>query len=246
MAGGRSGRPTRKRATGKAAARGSGREGRREPRRDGSLTDRAFRQLEEMIVTLKLAPGADVSEAELSTRLRIGRTPIREALQRLAREKLVTILPRRGIIVTAVDVSAQLRLLEVRREVERLLSARAARRATETQRRRFAEIADGMAAAAATTDDITFMRLDREFNLLVLEAAGNEFAAAAMQTMQGLSRRFWYIHYRQVADLPLTARQHGDIARAIAAGDEAEARAALDRLMDYIETFTRQTVEAAR
>src|ERR1700719_1560272 len=62
-----------------------------------SLTERAYSMLEEMIVTLKLAPGTAVSEARLSQALGIGRTPIREALQRLARERLVTILPRRGI-----------------------------------------------------------------------------------------------------------------------------------------------------
>ena len=84
-----------------------------------SLTDRAYGELEELIVTLKLAPGAAVSEAELSSRLRIGRTPIREALQRLARERLVTILPRRGIVVSEINVARQLRLHEVRRELER-------------------------------------------------------------------------------------------------------------------------------
>ena len=65
-----------------------------------SLTDRAYADLEEMIVTLKLAPGSAVSEQELANYLGIGRTPIREALQRLARERLVSILPRRGIIVS--------------------------------------------------------------------------------------------------------------------------------------------------
>jgi DNA-binding GntR family transcriptional regulator len=82
-----------------------------------SLTDRAYRDLEEMIVTLQLLPGSAVSETALSQRLGIGRTPIREALQRLARERLVTILPRRGIIVSEINVKSQLRLLEVRREV---------------------------------------------------------------------------------------------------------------------------------
>ena len=65
-----------------------------------SLTDRAYADIEEMIVFLKLAPGSAISEAELSGHLGIGRTPIREALQRLARERLVQILPRRGIIVS--------------------------------------------------------------------------------------------------------------------------------------------------
>jgi DNA-binding GntR family transcriptional regulator len=209
---------------------------------DVTLTDRAYRRLEEMIVTLQLAPGSVVSETALSKRLGIGRTPIREALQRLARERLIVVLPRRGIMVSEVNIRTQLRLLEARREVERLLARSAARRASDAQRRRFREIADGMEEAARQNDDVTFMRLDREFNLLVLEAGQNEFAAGAMALMHGLARRFWYIHYKQVADMPLTARQHADIARAIAAGDEKGAAAALDRLMDYIEEFTRATV----
>lgn len=209
---------------------------------DVTLTDRAYRRLEEMIVTLQILPGAVVSETALSKRLGIGRTPIREALQRLARERLIVVLPRRGIMVSEVNIRTQLRLLEARREVERLLARSAARRASDAQRRRFREIADGMEEAARQNDDVTFMRLDREFNLLVLEAGQNEFAAGAMALMHGLARRFWYIHYKQVADMPLTARQHADIARAIAAGDEKGAAAALDRLMDYIEEFTRATV----
>src|SRR5687767_1581994 len=81
-----------------------------------SLTDRAYTEIEELIVTLQLAPGSVLSEQMLSERLAIGRTPIREALQRLAREGLVMILPRRGVMVSAIDVKSQLRLLEVRRE----------------------------------------------------------------------------------------------------------------------------------
>ena len=101
---------------------------------EASLTDRAYSDLEALIVTLKLAPGSAVSESALSERLGIGRTPIREALQRLARERLVTILPRRGIIVSEINIKSQLRLLEVRREVERLVARSAARRATAEER----------------------------------------------------------------------------------------------------------------
>jgi len=211
---------------------------------DLSLTDRAYRRLEEMIVTLQLAPGAVVSETALAQRLGIGRTPIREALQRLARERLIVVLPRRGIMVAEVNIRTQLRLIETRREVERLLARLAARRANEPTRQRFREIAAGMEKAAKANDDVTFMRLDREFNMLELETAQNEFAAGAMILMHGLSRRFWYIHYKEVADMPLTARQHADIALGIAAGDPKRAGEAVDRLMDYIEKFTRATVDA--
>jgi DNA-binding GntR family transcriptional regulator len=195
-----------------------------------------------MIVRLELAPGVAVSEAMLSQRLGIGRTPIREALQRLARERLVQILPRRGVIVSDINVKAQLRLLEVRRELDRLVARSAARRATPAERTRFAEIARGMERAARTGDDVAFLRLDREFNELCLQAAKNEFAATALGLMNSLSRRFWYVHYQRAADMPETSKLHADIARAIADGDEASAARAADVLIDNIDAFTRNTV----
>lgn len=213
-----------------------------EPEVARTLTDKAYTDLEELIVTLKLAPGSAVSEAMLSRRLRIGRTPIREALQRLARERLVMILPRRGVIVSDINVNSQLRLLEVRREVERLLGRCAARRASAEERARFAELAGLFEESARRNDDTTFLRIDREFNELCIKAARNEFAAGAMAQMQSLSRRFWYLHYKQAADMPVTAKLHADMARAIAAGDEGLAATAVDRLLDNIESFTRATV----
>jgi DNA-binding GntR family transcriptional regulator len=195
-----------------------------------------------MIVRLELPPGGAVSEAMLSERLGIGRTPIREALQRLARERLVQILPRRGVIVSDINVKAQLRLLEVRREVERLVARSAARRATPQERTRFVNVAKGFERAARTNDDVAFLRIDREFNELCLEAARNEFATTAMQLMASLSRRFWYLHYKQAAEMPETAKLHADIARAIASGDTTLAARAADALLDNIEAFTRNTV----
>ncbi len=209
-----------------------------------SLTERAYSMLEEMIVTLKLAPGSAMSEARLSQALGIGRTPIREALQRLARERLVTILPRRGIMVSEINVKSQLRLLEVRREVERLVARSAARRALPAERARFAEIARIFEQSAKSNDETTFIRTDREFNELCSLAARNEFGAGAMSLMHSLSRRFWFIHYQQAADLPVTAKLHANIARAISKGDEHAAATALDRLIDEIEQFTRATVGA--
>jgi len=207
-----------------------------------SLTEQAYRALEEQIVTLKIPPGTVVSEAILGERLGFGRTPIREALWRLARERLVTIIPHRGIIVSEIDIKSQLRLLELRRVVERLVTSSAARRASETERKRLAEIADGMETAAAASDATAFMRLDREFNELTVAAARNEFASSAVSLMQGLSRRFWYLHYKEAADMPLAARLHAEVARAIAYGDGEAAGRASDALVDYIDDFARATI----
>ena len=200
------------------------------PRARRTLTEQAYRAIEEQIVTLRLEPGDMLSEQMLSATFKIGRTPIREALQRLAHEGLVTILPRKGILVSDINPRNQLLVLEVRRELERLLSRASAERATAEQRAQFQDIARGMDRAAKTNDDIAFMRLDRELNPLIIEAAHNDYAARSMRLLQGLSRRFWYMHYSEAADLPLCARLHAAQARAIAEGD---AKAAAATTIDY-------------
>src|SRR5690349_2346614 len=147
---------------------------------DVTLTEKAYAQIEELIVTLQLPPGTVLSELVLADRLGIGRTPIREALQRLSRDGLVNILPRRGVLVSDIDLRSQLRLLEVRRELERLMARGAAERASDEERAQFAEIARGMNNASENEDDIAFMRLDQQFNTLVSLAARNEYASRSM------------------------------------------------------------------
>ena len=207
-----------------------------------TMTDRAYAELEEMIVTLRLEPGTVLSEAVLAKLLKIGRTPIREALQRLSRDGLVNILPRRGILVSEINLHSQLRLLEVRRELERLMARAAAERANDEERRKFSAIADSMKRASLEADAMAFMRLDQEFNALISTTARNEFASRSMGLMHGLSRRFWYQHYREAADLPLAARLHAEVAEAIAKGDPDRAGAASDRLVGYIASFARSTL----
>jgi DNA-binding GntR family transcriptional regulator len=210
---------------------------------DGTLTDRAYRELEEMIVTLQLKPATVLSEQALAQRLKIGRTPIREALQRLARDGLVVIMPRRGIMVSEINLRLQLRLLEVRRVLERLMASLAAERASPDERHEFAEVAEAMLAAATKADDLAFMRLDQRFNILIATAARNEFARRSMGLMNALSRRFWYQHYQEVADLPLAAKLHAAVALAVAQKKVKAAATASDRLIDYIEDFARKTLD---
>lgn len=119
----------------------------------------------------------------------------------------------------------------------------AAERASDGDRARFREISEGMLKTAITEDDVTFMRLDRELNHLVADACHNAYARNAMELIHGLSRRFWYMHYRQVLDLPLCARLHADLADTIRSGHAHRAAQASDRLIDYIEEFTRKSLD---
>ena len=208
-----------------------------------SLTMVAYEILEELITTLKLEPGAILSEAALVDQLSIGRTPIREALQRLEREGLIVILPRKGIQVTDVNPRKHLLLLELRRELEKLLARTGALRATEAERLQFVSIADDMENTVGGEDHVGFMRLDYELNQLIARAGHNEYASRAIGLIQGLGRRFWFMHKEEAADLKLAVQLHATLARSIARGTPTDTEQAVNALLNYLEKFTRTTVD---
>ena len=135
-------------------------------------------------------------------------------------------------------------MLELRRSLEALVAASAAKRADEGERARFAELADEFERSAKARDDVRFMRVDREFNELCLAAARNEFAAASMRLIAPVARRFWIQYSPKAADVLLIARLHAALARAIAQGKELDALRALSQLLDRIEAFTKATATA--
>jgi len=209
-----------------------------------SLADKAYRRLEEMIVTLALQPGSVLSEGALSKRIGIGRTPMREALQRLQSQRLVTTLPRRGVMVSEVNIMDHLTLLETRRVLDRLVATKAARRATPDQRSALTTIATEMQKAAARGDLAEFMRLDTEFDRLVDSAARSVFALLASFPLHAHCRRFWYL-YRHTGDIQRAAGLHAALMQAVAAGDEERAGNASDALVAYLEEFARAALDLA-
>lgn len=206
-----------------------------------ALADQARTRLEELILTLQLPPGSVWSEAQLSEKLGIGRTPVREALQRLQIDHLVKIVPRFGAQVTEINVTQHLRLLEVRRVLERLIAQSAARRATPEEREQLLEMAATL-EAMADADVLRFLRQHYDIKKFISACARNPYAESAIAPAHAMSRRFYYLHYRRAHDLPVAASHHAKAIRAIAAGNEARAGAASDRLMDYVEELTRATV----
>lgn len=203
-----------------------------EPKKE-KLADRAYRRLEEMIVTLRLPPGEVLNEAELCDYLQIGRTPVREALQRLATERLVLIRPRRAMIVSPVDPQEHLLVLETRAVLERLIAGLAAQRADMAARRSLEQCAKDFAAAASAGDVDGFMRLDRAFDQILGQACGNPFAWECCTPLQSKSRRFWYYH-QGAAELDHAAELHRKIMAGVISGDPDEAQAASDALMAYL------------
>ncbi len=212
------------------------------PQANETLARKAYAMLEELILTLALQPGSVVTERELIRLTRLGRTPLREALLRLGRERLVEVLPRKGILISDINIAQYLSLLEVRRVIDRLIAENAARRASADQREELRQIASAMEQEAARKHLVEFMRLDRAFDAVVETAARNSFAVSAVKPLHAHCRRFWYL-YRHNGDLAKAAGLHSRLMRAIAAGNAREAGRASDALLDYLERFTKQTLE---
>jgi DNA-binding GntR family transcriptional regulator len=209
-----------------------------------SLADRAFQQIEAMLVTMQIAPGSLVSEPELARQLGMSRTPVSQALQRLARAGLVTILPRKGFIATDVDVVSQLRMLELRREVARLVTRAAALRALPAQRARLAEIARDFVEAVEQGDERRYMDVDQSFHTLLTQCADNEHAIGVLESLESQARRFFFAHPLSQDEMLVMARLHADIATAVQHGDVGEAAAASDALADRLYRLTRATIDS--
>lgn len=209
------------------------------PKSNLSLADQAHLKLEELIVTLELSPGTTHSESTLGDLIGIGRTPVREAVKRLEASRLLETVPRNGVRVTRIDLYEQLQVVELRIDLERLISSWAAVRALPAERQRLLELAKGFEDAAKQNDVRAYLRAVFSANQFIAECARNPFASAAIAPLFGLSRRFFYVYHEELANLSEVSRLHGDRARAVAMGDQKTANEAATELMRKIEDFTR-------
>lgn len=197
-----------------------------------SLAEQACCLLEHQLVTLKLPPGQLIAEKDLMAIAGIGRTPVREAIQRLSTQGLLQVLPRKGLLVTPIRRSDLSRIIEARRVLERLMVVKAAERATREQRQALLILAAQLEAAA--NDLEVFFRLDHRLDELLQAACDNRFLVEALAAMHSQCRRLWYLH-RNSLHLPRSAQLHGGLARAVAEGDGAGAIRSLDEIIAILE-----------
>ncbi|HEX7524946.1 MAG TPA: GntR family transcriptional regulator [Gaiellaceae bacterium] len=182
-----------------------------------SLAEKAYQAIRDLIVSLELAPGAVIDEPELMERLGIGRTPVREALHRLALERLVEVYPRRGMFVTGVDVRELARLSEVRLVLEPEAARLAAERATESDRAAIAELLEELAAGGR--DDRELMALDERIHGAVYRAAHNDLLEATLSQYYVLALRIWSMALEQAHELEEAVEAHRALLEAIRDGD---------------------------
>ncbi len=209
-----------------------------------SLADIAYSRLEEMIVTLELQPGQLISEKELSEVLGIGRMPVREAIKRLESAHLVSIMPRRGMMVTEVKLEEIFLQIEVRRLLERLIATRAAKFSTPKEREHFLKLAEEYAKVTEEGDEREAVRIDQEFNQFIAKCARNPFAESAIIPLHALARRLYYLQYNNDKELIKKINYaHCELMRVVASGNEKLAADKCDYLLECIEKLYRMNLD---
>jgi DNA-binding GntR family transcriptional regulator len=207
-----------------------------------SLSDQAYYRIRELIVTLELAPGSLVSERDLMEQLDLGRTPIREALRALARERLVEVYPRRGMFVSGVDVRDLAGLSEVRLTLEPRAARLAAERATEADRARIAILLKELDHVRDKPDERALIDLDQRIHRHIYECTHNAFLAATLNEYYVLTLRIWFLALARVARLEDAVREHRELLLSIRAGDSDRAEDAMRRHVTGFENAIRRVL----
>ncbi|MDQ1850642.1 GntR family transcriptional regulator [Gemmobacter fulvus] len=211
----------------------------------GSQSDQAVALLQDMIERGELKPGSMVSERGLVEVTGLGRTPVREALQRLALTRMLRIHASKGIEIPAVSVEDQLNGLEVRRVMERLSVLLACQRATSKD---IGELAQLRATLADAFDLRGYAETVRQTHVVIIRATGNPYLEAALTPLQSLSRRFWFLHVQdETKEITAGKALHTAILSGVMERDADAACAASLALNDYLVRFALATVsERAR
>ncbi len=181
-----------------------------------SLSKQAYQRIRRMILTLELPPGAVVNEAELIRRLRIGRTPIREALQRLASEHFVSVVPRKGMFVAVLEMDELPMLFETRAVLEPYAARLAARNGKDAHWKRMDSV---LARADGTTTAKRLLDIDRHCHEIMWEAAGNRFLTGTLDALYAQSERTWHIYLSGVEDMAGAVAEHRELLDILRNGD---------------------------
>ena len=209
-------------------------------RNPANLSDQAYERIEELLICCKLAPGRFMATHELQTMVGYGRTPVHQALNRLAADTLVQITPRHGIRIAPIDLSRDRLLLRLRRDMERFVIRLATERSGASERNRMQHIRRQLIEHGANMTIEQFNVADRLIDQLFLAAAQEPFVEGTLRPLHTIFRRIGWIYHMHAADkidLQRTVAGHISVITAVASGDVDGAIAASDGLMDFVDSM---------
>jgi DNA-binding GntR family transcriptional regulator len=193
------------------------------------LADRAYVELRDLIITLALAPGAPINEDLLGRELQLGRTPLREAIKRLALENLISVYPRRGTFVTEINITDLAHISDVRVQLEGHAAYRAAQRLTEAERQELDALLEQVSRPEGD-----LMSLDAQVHRFIYSCAGNPYLRDTLERYLNLSLRIWYLVLARLPHLFERVLEHRDLLQAIRDGHAERAR---EIAAEHVATF---------
>jgi DNA-binding GntR family transcriptional regulator len=205
------------------------------------FAERAYHELRDRIVTLRLPPGTALREDALMRELAIGRTPLREAVKRLALENLVAVQPRRGTFVTAVEAADIVHITEVRAELEGYAAELAALRMDGETRRLGEELRQEIVDLQRVDDQDGLMRFDERIHRFTWEACGNPYLIDTLERYFTLSLRVWYLVLDRVPGLGHAVHDQAALIEALLDRDGPRARAIM---REHVLAFQREIIAA--
>ena len=207
----------------------------------GLVAERAYLQLRDRIVTLRLAPGTVLREDELMAQMDIGRTPLREAVKRLALENLVAVQPRRGTFVSGVEAADIVNITEVRVELEGYAAELAAARMDGEARAAAAALLHEVEELSRPEDQDWLMRFDERIHRFTWEVCGNPYLIETLERYFTHSLRIWYLVLDRISGLDHAVHDQTRLLEALLDGDAAAARAVM---REHILAFERDILAA--
>ena len=211
------------------------------PGEPSSLADQAYYALRELIVSLELPPGSAITEPELTVRLAIGRTPVREALRRLALERLVEVYPRRGMFVTTVDVRDLVRLCEVRAVLEPEAARLAAERATRADLDEINGLLEEL-ADPRRREDRALIELDERIHRAIYRCSHNQLLEETLEWYYTHALRIWMLALDRTPDLEGAVLEHHALLDAIARGKGERAAELMHEHVEHFEETMRDVL----
>lgn len=214
-----------------AAARASG----------AALREHAYAEIKRRIISCEFRPGEPINEAQVAAALGLGRTPVHHALHRLEVEGMVSIMPRKGVLVAPLSMNEVLDMIEVRATNEVLCVTLAAERAHEADLRAMREIVEASPALIAQRDIGALMALDLKFHLAVSAASRNRVLADLLRNLHEKQARFWFLSLSDPEHLSNVYREHLSLLDALERRDVPAAREAIGQ---HIAEFRKNIIRS--
>jgi DNA-binding GntR family transcriptional regulator len=205
-----------------------------------SLADTAYVLIEDLIVHCRLAPGLNVHMAELQIMVGIGRTPVYQAVRRLAAETLLRIRPRDGLQISPIDLKRDRKLLSLRRDLDRFVVDQASEKLTGNQRNRLLQLGRIIRERRSAMDVQAFNQLDRQLDAIMLDAAAEPFLDRTLRPLHTIFRRIGHVHLLHLGGrqgLDQTIDCHLALLDAVAERQRRRAMAASDGLIDFADSM---------